>query len=453
MDSAKKLANALADAFCEARLVLPDMHENAARLFTKRERWIKPLAQRVINCFGHRTPPARTVAKFIVCDAGFLKARHKHRLKIHDMIAGRPPAARAMRPIAAAASWSIPPILSASELAGWLEVSINELLWFADLNGRTGQDHPLSHYCVRLLQKVNPSDIRCIEAPKSRLKAIQRKILESILNPIPVHETCHGFRRGRSIQSFAAEHASKRMVLKLDLKDFFPSIASGRIHGLFHSIGYPEHVSRLLTGLCTTRTPSEFWQRLPQGKFSAIQRDAIRQKAWSYDRPHLPQGAPTSPMLANLCAYRLDCRLAGLARSASATYTRYADDLAFSGNEPFARKAKHFLCHVQATVMEEGFHVHFRKTRLMRQGVQQRLAGLIVNQRPNVSRRQRDALKAILTNCIRLGPESQNFQEYPNFREYLLGRISFVESTNLAHGEKLRDLFEQIEWEAAPDNS
>ena len=80
-----------------------------------------------------------------------------------------------------------------------------------------------------------------------------------------------------------------------------------------------------------------------------------------YRRPHLPQGAPTSPALANLCAFRLDRRLSGLAEAAGARYTRYADDLAFSGDVPFGRMAERFSVQVAAIVAEEGFSVAARK--------------------------------------------------------------------------------------------
>jgi hypothetical protein len=161
----------------------------------------------------------------------------------------------------------------------------------------------------------------------------------------------------------------------------------------------------------------------------------------------LPQGAPTSPALANLCAYRADCRLAGLAKSAGAEYTRYADDLAFSGGEAFARSVERFSTHAAAILIEEGFTVNHRKTRIMRQGVRQHLAGLAVNRRANVIRADFDRLKATLTNCIRLGPESQNREAHRNFRSHLDGRIGFVETINPAKGKRLRRLFEEIRWQ------
>jgi len=127
-----------------------------------------------------------------------------------------------------------------------------------------------------------------------------------------------------------------------------------------------------------------------------------------YLRPHLPQGAPTSPALANLMTYRLDCRLSGLARSAGAVYTRYADDVAFSGDEEFERSVGRFKSHAAAIALEEGFAVNHHKTRVVRRGVRHQLAGVVVNEKVNLARRELELLEAILTNCVRRGPESQN---------------------------------------------
>jgi hypothetical protein len=138
--------------------------------------------------------------------------------------------------------------------------------------------------------------------------------------------------------------------------------------------------------------------------------------------------------------------LAGLARSAGAQYTRYADDLAFSGGEAFAQCVERFSTHVAVILQEEGFRVHHRKTRIMRRAVRQHLAGLVVNRTLNVRRADFDRLKAILTNCVRLGPENQNREARPYFRAHLEGRVGFVESIHAAKGQRLRAIFEQIRW-------
>jgi hypothetical protein len=125
-------------------------------------------------------------------------------------------------------------------------------------------------------------------------------------------------------------------------------------------------------------------------------------------------------------------------------YTRYADDLAFFGGDTFDRSVVRFSTHVAAILHEEGFAVHHRKTRIMRQSVCQRLAGLVANQGVNVVRADFDRLKAALTNCVRHGLESQNRDAHPAFRSHLEGRISFVEMIHPAKGARLRVLFRQI---------
>jgi len=349
-----------------------------------------------------------------------------------------------MQPVAAAETWDVPTIESVAALADWFRLSPGELEWFADVKGLVNRrkDRPrLAHYHYRVLAKLSGS-IRLIEAPKPRLKELQRQILALILDEIPLHSAVHGFRKGRSIKTFIAPHVSQRVVLRMDLRDFFPSISGARIQTFFRTVGYPESVADLLGGICTNAVPRSAWRE------PALDADPtqLREARVLYSRPHLPQGAPTSPALANLCGYRVDCRLAGLAKSAGAEYTRYADDLAFSGGEAFERCVDRFSTHAAAILREEGFTVHHRKTRIMRQGVRQHLAGLVANQRVNVMRVDFDRLKATLTNCVRRGQDSQNRNAHSNFRSHLDGRVGFVEMINPAKGERLRSLFERIEW-------
>lgn len=330
-----------------------------------------------------------------------------------------------------AARWAgLPAIATIGDLAEWLRLMPEDLDWFADLKGlgRRRLVRPaLAHYTYRLLTKPDGS-ARLIEAPKTRLKRLQRRVLTQILDRIPPHEAAQGFVRGRSIQSFAAAHTGRHVVVRMDLQDFFPSFSGARIQAFFRTAGYPEAVADLLGGLCTNAVP-----RAVCGE-------------WMYRRRHLPQGAPTSPALANSCFWRMDGRLAGLARSADARYTRYADDIAFSGGEDFSRHAERFVVSAAAILGEEGFAVNHRKTRIMRQGVRQHLAGIVANRHLNVARDDFDRLKATLTNCARGGPASQNREGHPAFRDHLLGRVAFVESVNAARGSRLRAIFERIVW-------
>jgi RNA-directed DNA polymerase len=348
-----------------------------------------------------------------------------------------------MQPAEAAKGWQLPIIETTASLAEWLHLSLSELEWFADLKGfaAKSRDSRLSNYFYRVLTK-NVGSLRLIEAPKTRLKGVQRQILTGILDQIPVHAAVHGFVRARSIKTFAAPHVGCRVVLRMDLKDFFTSISGRRIQAFFRTAGYPEAIADLLGGLCTNSAPQRVWR----GAKSGLDHEASLHLRDIYSRPHLPQGAPTSPALANLCAYGFDCRLHGLAQAAGATYTRYADDLAFSGDEIFERRVEEFAVRSAAILLEEGFVVHHRKTRIMRQGVRQYLVGLVVNRHINTVRADFDRLKAILTNCVRHGPESQNRDRHPAFHAHIEGRVGFVESINAAKGARLRRLFNQIQW-------
>ncbi len=349
-----------------------------------------------------------------------------------------------MRPIAAARDWNLLPLETVASLAAWLNLDPPDLAWFADLkrlNTRDPAAARLDHYLYRVLAKPF-SHLRLIEIPKPRLKQIQRQILSQILDLIPLHPAAHGFRKGRSIKTFAAPHTGRRVVLRMDLQNFFPTISGTRIQALFRTIGYPEPVADLLGGLCTNATPAIAWRNPGIDTTPAALREARR----LYARPHLPQGAPTSPALANLCAFRIDSRLTGLAQSAQATYTRYADDLLFSGDEAFARHIDRFSHHAAAILLEEGFTVNHRKTRIMRQSTRQHAAGLILNERLSLRRADLDLLEAILTNCVRKSPETQNREAQPDFRAHLTGRVSFVEMIHAEKGASLRTLLNQIVW-------
>jgi len=416
--------------------------ERLTRTLGRRWRWIRPLVERYIKRFsGHTRPHRREVCEFLRQDRHFQQARAKYRKEIrieHWLMESE-----LMRPVPAAADWNLPRIESVGALAEWLALDLTDLLWLADLKGLASKLNrpPLQHYHYRILPKAS-GRLRLIEIPKPRLKDVQRQILFHVLNKIPPHPAAHGFVKSRSILSFVRPHVGRPIVLRMDLQDFFPTFPAARIAAFFRTAGYPESVADLLGGLCSTTAPRSLWLK----SASDYGFENIYQARDMYSKPHLPQGAPTSPALANVCAYRMDCRLAGLARSVGAEYTRYADDLAFSGDESFARHVDRFSIHVAAILLEEGLSVNHRKTRIMRRGVRQHLAGIVANEHMNVTRADFDRLKAILTNCIRHGPGTQNRKLHPQFRSHLLGRVAFFESINAAKGERLRAIFEQIQW-------
>jgi RNA-directed DNA polymerase len=339
------------------------------------------------------------------------------------------------------ASLDVPRLATPGDLAQWLDISIDHLDWFSDARRQQGHtDIPiLQHYRYSFVPKRSGPP-RLIEAPKPKLMAIQRRILHEILDLVPVHDCAHGFVAGRSCLSAAQVHAGEHIVVTVDLKDFFLNTRLSRVHAIFRSLGYPWAVARALTGLCSSSVPNSVFMRLPAGR----RHDWPTQKV--YQSLHLPQGAPTSPALANLATWHLDIRLGALAKSFGARYTRYADDLAFSGDQEFSSKIVAFLATVKSVADDEGFALNGRKTRIMRRGGRQWVTGIVVNDHVNVPRTAYDELKAILYNCRKNGPDTENRAGLRDFRAHLDGRVTWVEHVNAARGQRLRRLFNEIGW-------
>ena len=441
------IAAALARAFLSGPFERDDLTSRGGRVLGRRWRWLKPLCDRVLSTFPAGKPVRRArLAEFLRHDPGFQRGCRDPKIGIKPVIARAPRPALSMSPVAGPpALWRVPEITSPQALADRLEIDLAHLEWLADCQGRerTVRQEALRHYRYRWVTKASGS-LRLIESPKPRLKQIQRRLLDEILAEIPAHAAAHGFRPGRSVTTFVAPHAGRYVVLKMDLRDFFPAITAARVVAIFLTAGYPEDVARLLAGLCTNTVPITVTREIDRA-FPVRSPHAWRSHRL-FAQPHLPQGAPSSPALANLCAFHLDTRLDGLARAAGACYTRYADDLLFSGDEAFARGVDRFARHVAAIALEEGFAVQHRKTRVMRQGVRQQAAGVVLNSHPNVSRGAYDQLKAILHNCLRYGPASQNRAGLPDFRAHLLGRIAHVAQINPHKARLLDAIFQRITW-------
>ena len=243
-------------------------------------------------------------------------------------------------PLPALEYLSVSPLTCGGDLAAWLKIDPIQLAWLADEHRfqRRSTSPQLRHYHYNWIPKRSGA-YRLLEAPKAGLKSIQRRILHEVIDKVQPHDAAHGFRHGRSILTFAAPHANREVVLRLDLADFFATITEARVRAIFHSLGYPDDVARTLAALCCTPTPVSVLSARPvaRSKEEIAERSTQSQHLAA---THLPQGAPTSPGLANLVAFRLDQRLAALAANWQASYTRYADDLAFSGNKRLAARGR-----------------------------------------------------------------------------------------------------------------
>lgn len=442
MDLGSRNARDLAAAFLSADWNAADLERAAVAALNARAapKWLRKLIADVFEGTTTPYPPApHRLARFIQDSPAFKDRRAPGGRRLLIQAPVMAPAKFAPAP--AFRGLPVPPLETPRDLAAWLGLSPPELEWFANVEGfrAAAAQEASRHYRHAWIAKSG-GRARLLEAPKPRLKAMQRRILREMLDPAPLHEAAHGFRRGRSCLTAAQRHAGEAVLVSLDLQDFFPSLPIGRVHGLFRSLGYPWSVARLLTGLCSTATPASVFESLPAGCRSDDRTEQLLRQR------HLPQGAPSSPALANLCCWRLDCRLTALAARFDARYTRYGDDLAFSGDRDFARRVRGLLPLLATICAELGLTLNPRKSRIMHQGVRQQLTGLVVNRHINVPRAGYDRLKAQLWNCLRQGAAGQNRDGHADFRAHLDGRITWVENVNPRKGHRLRLLFQQIDW-------
>lgn len=235
---------------------------------------------------------------------------------------------------------------------------------------------------------------RKISTPWPSLLQIQRWILENILEKATLSDSAHGFISGKSIISNSVVHLDMKCLLKIDIENFFPSITIDRVVEVFRYFGYPPNVCFYLGRLCCLR-----------------------------DR--LPQGAATSPYLSNIIAKRLDRRLSALAASFGLNYSRYADDLAFSGNHI---SVKYFDL-VDNILNEEGFQVNEEKTKLIRGNGKKIVTGVSVSgQIPKLPKATRRKLKQEYFYILKYGILNHTGKigiNDPIYLERLMGRFSF----------------------------
>ncbi|AMV40468.1 reverse transcriptase family protein [Planctomyces sp. SH-PL62] len=319
-----------------------------------------------------------------------------------------------------AAENELPPLDSPRQLAEALGLTIPQLRWLAFHRDAARR----IHYRRFTIPKRDGTE-RAIWAPMPRLKQAQHWILRNIAERLPVHGAAHGFLPGRSILSNAAAHHDPKVVVRIDLKDFFPTVTWRRVKGLFRKAGYREHVATLLALICT-ESPREVVEQDGETYYVALGPRC------------LPQGAPTSPAVTNALCLRLDRRLSGLARRQGWRYTRYADDLTFSraSGSDAPPAVGRLRGSVRRIVEAEGFAVHDKKTAVGRRGGRQSITGLVVNgdRPPRVDREFKRNLRAAIHN-LASGKEPRD-AEPP---QVLAGRAAYVAMTDPALGKALLD--------------
>ncbi len=314
---------------------------------------------------------------------------------------------------------ALPALDDAQDLARAMGLTLQELRFLA-FDRRVSR---ITHYRRFALPKKTGGE-RIISAPMPRLKRAQYWVLDNLLARAPVHPAAHGFLRGRSIVSNAAPHVGQAVVINLDLKDFFPSIGMPRIRGVFTQLGYSKQVATTLALLCTEAATEEV--SVDGETFHVAHGPRV-----------LPQGAPSSPALTNLLCRRLDARLQGAAAKLGYTYTRYADDLTFSGGEVTRKLAGKLLWRVKQIVIDEGFTPHPDKQHVMRDSQRQGVTGIVVNQKPSLERDTLRRFRATLFQVEKDGPDGKAWNGNTNVLAALEGYANFVKMVDPAKGAPL----------------
>jgi len=289
------------------------------------------------------------------------------------------------------------------------------------------QKERMPHY-VTFTRKKRSGGERIIMAPKRRMKAIQRQLLALLVDKLPVTDHAHGFRRARSVRTGALPHVGKSVVVHMDLQDFFPTVTFARLRGFLIASGYGYPVATTLAVLMTEAL------RQPVAVDSEIYYVPVGQR-------HCVQGAPTSPGICNALVAKMDRRLAGLAKKFSLTYTRYADDLTFSGDLD-AKTTGHFLHHAALIIEAEGFKTNATKTHVMRRGNRQRVTGVTVNQVLGLSRQERRRLRAGV-HQLTTGKPGRGTTEAPMV---LRGKLAYLTMLNPEQAAPLLRQLEGVDW-------
>lgn len=293
---------------------------------------------------------------------------------------------------------------STEKLANMLKIKISDLT-FILYKTKSQNDYQ----SFQIPKKMG--GFRNISAPNPKLKGIQRRILNIIYKKYKEinskNNICHGFLRKKSIITNANIHRNKKLVLNVDLLNFFDHFHFGRVMGYFEKNKYfqtPHGVAVILAKICCYN-----------GK--------------------LPQGAPTSPMLTNLICQSMDCRIATLCKKYKLLYTRYADDLTFSTNDSnFQNSYQNFLGTLKKIIEESGFEINNDKTRLQDQNHKQKVTGLIVNEKVNVDKNYFRYTKAMALSLYKNGEFF--IEKQKGTLKQLEGRFAFINQVDKFNNSK-----------------
>lgn len=299
----------------------------------------------------------------------------------------------------------------------------------------------------RFKLKKKRGGYRLIQSPVDNLKYLQKWILIHILDKIPSHECSFGFDKESSILKNATVHLSGQAIMKMDLMKFYDSINERRVYGVFKELGYHTNLSVSLAKILTVTPDSFFFKTFKKNETHLKEYLMSLENGFSYEQGLITQGSPSSPKLANLVCRSLDNRLNKLALKYDLKYSRYADDLTFSGEIESLKKIKKIASHI---VKDEKFFVNHSKTKFLKPGGKFIVTGLnIENGKVTVPRKMKKEVEHHLHHCLKNGVASHITKAgipNGNFKEWLLGKIAFIHSIEKDVAATYFDDFNKVNW-------
>lgn len=285
--------------------------------------------------------------------------------------------------------------------------------------------------------------IRPISSPDPWLMAVQRLVLRRALDSLRLHPSAFAYRRGRSIVGCASSHVGARYLIKCDLHNFFGEIREPRVYKVFRALGYSKLVAFELARLCTRGYIQRGPDPIMRMRYSAIPTYAVG------DLGYLPQGAPTSGAIANAVATPLDHDLGDLSSSRYLVYTRYSDDLVFSGGDEFSRvRAPQIVREVERIAKRHGFALHRNKTRIVPPGARHIVLGLLIDRRrvrllPEFRRRVEVHIRGVRKFGLVEHARWRGFDSVLGFVNHIEGCLSFAQDVDPEWTEESRAIWDE----------
>lgn len=325
----------------------------------------------------------------------------------------------------------LPVIFSLMHLSILVGIELSELERIIDR-----RHYFYSHYLI----KKKRGGFRRIVAPHANIKYLQKWIKENILDKVILSDYATGFVKNKSILHNAKIHENKDAILNIDLSNFFETISERRVYGIFKSLGYASNLSVDLAKVCTARVNKDIFNSL-----SEIEQEHFKD-LHNLNKSVLVQGAPTSPAISNIICRKMDYRLSKLADSLGANYSRYADDITFSGNISQLPN----LGIIKKIVEEEDFCINWNKVGRYKKGQKQAVTGLLIDNNVRIPKSFKKNIYRHLYFCKKFGASShfQKISPDKGYRkEWILGKILYVNSIEPEEAKKMYKLVQEIEWE------